>query len=567
MEHESKPLKVVFCWHMHQPEYRSLTSGQYQQPWTYLHAIKDYIDMVAHLEAVPEACAVVNFAPTLLEQISDYAVQVRGYLEQGSPISDPLLAALDAPALPRGSAERANLVRLCLRANEYRLIERYPDYRRLAERAKLLEGHPELITYFSDQFLIDLIIWYHLAWIGETVRRQDKRIKKLMKRRVNFAPADRRFLLEIIADLLEQVIPRYKRLAERGQIELSVTPYAHPIVPLMLSLQSARESIPEAPLPESSDYPGGAQRARWHIEEGKRVFKQHFGFEPKGCWPSEGGISDGTLQILNEAGFTWTATGETVLVNSRIMADKKTGGEKKNWLHRPYRLVDTELDCYFRDDGLSDLIGFTYADWHADDAVANLMHHLENIHASSKKDAVVSIIMDGENAWETYFENGYYFLRALYRKLSDHPNIELTTFSRCASECESKGSLPAVVAGSWVYGTFSTWIGEKDKNRAWDMLCEAKLVFDQVIGENRLDEKRLTQLERQLAICEGSDWFWWFGDYNPAEAVQDFERLYREHLVNLYQLMSKTPPDYLFESFSYGGGSPQTGGVMRRGQE
>jgi alpha-amylase/alpha-mannosidase (GH57 family) len=224
---------------------------------------------------------------------------------------------------------------------------------------------------------------------------------------------------------------------------------------------------------------------------------------------------------------------------------------------------------FFRDDGLSDLIGFTYSDWHADDAVANLIKHLENIAAACQHEPnrLVSIILDGENAWEYYPENGYYFLHALYSKLASHPSLELTTYSECLQQHCEVSTLSHVVAGSWVYGTFSTWIGEPDKNRGWDMLGDAKHAFDASVAAGQLDERHRRLAEEQLAICEGSDWFWWFGDYNPAESVRDFEHLYRLHLSNLYQILGAEPPAYLSEVFTHGSGTPAMGGTMRKGQE
>jgi len=312
-------------------------------------------------------------------------------------------------------------------------------------------------------------------------------------------------------------------------------------------------------------YPDGDVRVRWHLREGLVAFEKQFGFRPAGCWPSEGGVSEATLRLLGESGFRWAASGETVLANSLHGAGHAPHSLKAAWLYHPYQVGDNSVACFFRDDGLSDLIGFTYATWHADDAVANLVHHLEEIADACRghDDRVVSIIMDGENAWEHYPENGYYFLGALYRRLSEHPRIELTTFSRYL-ESHRPAPLRSLTAGSWVYGTFSTWIGDVDKNRGWDMLGDAKRVFDQVAPT--LAPVQRAAAERQLAVCEGSDWFWWFGDYNPEEAVSDFERLYRQHLTNLYQLLHVEPPEYLAHAFTRGGGNPVHGGTMRHGQ-
>ncbi len=558
-------LKVVLCWHMHQPQYRDLVSGTYQLPWTYLHAIKDYVDMAAHLEGVPRARAVINFAPLLLEQIEDYARQVEGFLTNSLAIRDPLLAALVSPTLPPTEEQRMTLIKACLRANETRMINRYPAYRNLADVAALLMPRPEATHYLSNQFLADLLVWYHLAWLGETVRRGDVRVKRLLDKGFGYTLHDRRELLTVIGELLSKVIPRYKQLAERGQVELSVTPYAHPILPLLLDFKCAHDAMPGAPLPLLQQYPGGEERTRWHIREGIETFRRHFGFVPAGCWPSEGAMSTASLKLLTEAGFRWAASGENVLRNSLIRSGHADHRVKEAWLYRLYSVADSGMNCFFRDDGLSDLIGFNYATWHGDDAVNNLMHHLENIAhcCRAHPEHVVSIIMDGENAWEHYPENAYHFLHALYRRLSEHPKIELTTFSNCLKTVPAK-SLRVLSAGSWVYGTLSTWIGELDKNRGWDMLGDAKRAFDATAA--RLNAEQLDRARRQLAVCEGSDWFWWFGGDNPVATVADFERLYRQHLTNLYQLIGAEPPEYLAQVFTRGGGAPVHGGAMRPGQ-
>ena len=566
---DKKRLRVVLCWHMHQPEYRDLISGEYQLPWTYLHAIKDYVDMAAHLESIPAARAVVNFAPVLLDQINEYASQLHGYLKDAAALRDPLLAALDEPALPVRGEQRLDLMKSCLRANKERLIDPYPAYQRLALMAEWLEDKPDAIMYLGEQFLGDLLVWYHLAWMGETVRRRDVRVKRLIDKETGFSLHDRRELLEVISDLVGGVIARYRALAERGQVELSVNPYAHPIVPLLLDLSSAREAMSDVPLPQLSEYPGGEERVRWHIQEGLSTFERYFGFRPAGCWPSEGSVSRATLKLLAETGFRWAASGGSVLHNSLKASGMVTDATREQRSYRPYRVEDGgDIACFFRDDGLSDLIGFTYATWHGDDAVNNLIHHLETIADACDDDGdyLVPIILDGENAWEYYPNNGYYLLSTLYTRLSSHPRLQLTTFSDYLREGGQISTMPRLVAGSWVYGTFSTWIGDKDKNRAWEILGDAKQAFDRAVSKGYLVGELREAAERQLAVCEGSDWFWWFGDYNPSGTVRDFERLYRLHLANLYQMIGEQPPAYLTQTISQGGGSPQHGGTMRSGQ-
>jgi alpha-amylase/alpha-mannosidase (GH57 family) len=429
--------------------------------------------------------------------------------------------------------------------------------------AEWYESHPDTLIYASNQFLADLMVWYHLSWMAETVRRTDIRIQQLQDKAHNFNLHERRQLLQIILEQMQSLVPRYLELAARGQVELCMSPYAHPIVPLLLDMESALESMPGAHLPISTDYPGGEARAHWHLQKGLETFERTFGHKPAGLWPSEGGLSQQTLALVAEHGFSWVASGGKVLHNSH---DAKS----KSCSHRVYRFGDIPLDCFFRDDGLSDLIGFSYSDWHAPDAVANLVGHMENIAdvCPDRDHCLITIILDGENAWEYYPENGYHFLHQLYCALAEHPRLQLTTFGQFLEE---KSPQPEhedkLVAGSWVYGTFSTWIGEPEKNRGWEILVEAKRTFDEQVAAGTLTAEEVRAAEKQLAICEGSDWFWWFGDYNPAGTVGQFDQLYRMHLANLYQLLRVEAPAYLSEVISRGGGQPNRGGVMRQHSE
>lgn len=557
-------LNVVLYWHMHQPEYRDLRNGEYHLPWTYLHTIKDYVDMVSHLENHPQAKAVVNFAPVLLEQIDDYAQQLNEYLNHGKALRDPLLASLADPVMKLGEERRALIVKSCLRANEQRLIKRYSVFRMLAAMGKKALLNKAVLNYYSEQYFADLLVWYHLAWTAETVIENDPRVQALIKKAQHFTMHDRHTLVEVYSEIISGVIGRYKKLAEQGRIELSMTPYAHPIVPLLIDIESAQQAMPDAALPQARHYPGGLERSSWHLQKGIQTFKYYFGFEPAGCWPSEGSISRETVVLCNQLNIKWIASGETVLRHSL----QKSAIEVSDCIHTSYQLQGANIHCFFRDDGLSDLIGFKYSDWHADDAVANLISHLESIaeKCATQDNAIVSIILDGENAWEYYPQNGYHFLSALYDKLSQHPGLNLTTYSDYLQHSVEPTVLSDIVAGSWVYGTFSTWIGEEDKNRAWDMLIEAKQAYDRVMSGSTLTADERRAAEMQLATCESSDWFWWFGEYNSAESVEAFDEQYRLHLSNLYQILKLEPPEYLAHAFSFGSSDAQQSGAMLPGQ-
>lgn len=568
-------MKVVFLWHMHQPDYRNIMTGEYYFPWTYLHALKDYVDMVAHLEAQPKARAVFNFAPILLEQLDDYAQQIALYFSKEEKIKDAVLSSLVEKNLPvAGTPEFIALAKKYLRANRQRMIERFPIFLELADIADALKETSPIANYLNEQFLIDLGFWYHLSWLSETLRRTDYRVQAWQNKGRGFSWQDRLDLVKLIGEEISSIAPRYKALYDKGQIELCMSPYAHPIVPLLLDINSARQAWPDVTLPIATNYAGGEVRSKWHLTQGVKTFEQHFGHKPRGCWPSEGSVSDDTLKLLQEAGFDWAATGDSVLHNSLRHVENKTIAddlaERKACLHRPYNFAGHKVNLFFRDDGLSDLIGFKYATWHSDDAVGDFINHLTNITnaCDNPKNSVISVIMDGENAWEYFPENAYYFLEQLYRRIGEHPQLELTTYSELLDKQKPEPlALPHVVAGSWVYGNFSTWIGDKDKNRGWDMLCEAKLATDHALATKKYSKAEIAQIEKQLSLCEGSDWFWWFGGYNPAQSVSDFEYLYRQHLKNLYHLLKVPEPDYLDLVISIGGGDPATGGVMRQGHE
>lgn len=561
-------LKVVFCWHMHQPDYRDRGTGEFQLPWTYLHGIKDYVDMVGHLENNPQARVVINFAPILLQQIDEYSQQVWRYFHDNTVIKDSLLNALVEPTLPTAQEYRHTLIKSCLRANQQHLIGRFDAYQRLADLGHWLDSHPEEIGYLHSQYFVDLLMWYHLAWLGETVRHDNARVAALIEQGCGYTYQDRRELLTIIGGLLAQLISRYKTLMDHGQIELAMSPYSHSIIPLLIDINCARQAMPDITMPVVASYPGGLERARWHLQQGIDVFKHYFSRKPSGCWLSEGGLSEEAIGLLDEFEFLWTAGGESVLRNSLGSDPHQSCNDKNDFLYRSYRLGGNNTACFFRDDELSDLIGFTYSSWHGDDAVANFTHRLETIaqHPGRENGGVISIILDGENAWEHFPQNAYHFLQGLYQSLVDNPWLELATFSDClSSDQQASATLEHMVAGSWVYGTFSTWIGDTQKNRAWEMLVEAKQSCDRLFASGTLSQQQMELAQYQLAICESSDWFWWFGDYNPADTVSDFERLFRMHLANLYQCLELQPPAYLNEVFTHGGGNPLHGGVMRAG--
>jgi alpha-amylase/alpha-mannosidase (GH57 family) len=514
--------------------------------------------MAAHLERHGSIRATVNLVPVLLDQLEDYARQFASGV-----VLDPLLALLVHPNLDQLSTpERKLALESCFRNNHERMIEPFPAYRLLRQLFTQASGAGDPnCAYLSGQYFADLLTWYHLAWTGESVRRESALVVRLMTKGCGFTLEERKALFDLIGELVGRIVPRYRALAADGRIELTTTPHQHPLAPLLLDLQSARETQPDIALPRESVYPGGRSRVAAHISAAMSAHRERFGHAPLGVWPAEGAISGALLAMLAESGCAWAASSEAVLANS-LRAAGRSAADKSRYLYRPYSVEGMML--LFRDDRLSDLIGFEYAKWHGKDASAHFIAELEMIARAGPEGEtpLVSVMLDGENAWEYFPYNGYYFLQDLYAALEQHPSIRTLTPSS-ARERRAE-PLERVVTGSWVYGNLSTWIGSADKNRAWELLCAAKRSFDLVTASGRLTAAQSASAEQRLAVCEASDWFWWFGDYNPTHAVASFDTLYRRNLAALYRLLGLDPPLELSAPISRGGGDPEVGGAMRR---
>ncbi|HEY8118943.1 MAG TPA: glycoside hydrolase family 57 protein, partial [Methylophilaceae bacterium] len=408
-------LYLNLYWHMHQPDYRDLLTSEYVLPWTYLHAIKDYTDMAHHLEENPAARVTFNFVPVLLDQLEDYAQQFKL-----GELRDPLLALLAERDLDDVSPEQRSLIiDSCFKSHHEKMLAPFAQYQRLYNIYHALETQGQTAScYLSGQYLSDLLVWYHLAWTGESIRRSNKLVQSLMEKGSGYTLKDRSELFKLIAELISGLIPRYKKLQQNNQIEISTTPYHHPILPLLLDFKSTRDAMPYAPLPSCGQYPGGRQRASAHIESALDSHSKRFGMRPAGMWPAEGAVSYSALSLMAEHDVEWAATGEGVLANSLYKSsDSLELPPRHEYLYKPYKLTNGTHDiiCFFRDDRLSDKIGFEYSKVHANEAVADFVHSLEAIHQAntSQKNLVVSVILDGENAWEYYPYNGYYFLNEL----------------------------------------------------------------------------------------------------------------------------------------------------------
>ena len=546
---------LAFLWHMHQPDYRHPDSGEFLLPWAFLHAIKDYTDMAAHLERHPGIRCTVNFVPVLLDQVEDYVDQFAT-----GQWRDPLLVIASQPEpLHLSEQQRDWLLDFGFRCHAPTMLEPFAPYRRLRDLLDFVRSHDgNNLNYLAGQYYADLVTWYLLAWSGESLRRSGGVVAQLMAKGGNFTFADRQALLGELGEVVKGLIPRYRALAETGRVELSCTPATHPLAPLLLDFQSAREAWPDCPLPAAPVYPGGRSRVAAHLQAACDSHQRRFGQAPTGLWPAEGALSEPFLAQIAASGFQWTASSHGVLRHSA------GDSARTSCAWQAPADIEGDLTLFFRNEQLSDLIGFEYSKWHGRDAAQHFMTEVKALHLQDA-DNLIPVFLDGENAWEYYPYNAWYFFNDLYDAIERTPAIRTVTLSEaCATQRERRRQLPKLTAGSWVYGTLSTWIGHADKNRAWEMLCDVKQAADRALDSNRLDAAGRNEVLRRLAICESSDWFWWLGDYNSPQSVASFDALFRENLQALYTLLELPLPAGVTHPISHGGGQPESGGTMRR---
>ena len=542
-------LRVIFLWHQHQPFYKDLVTGEYRLPWTRLHALKDYFGMVKLLEEFPGVHQTFNLVPSLMHQIQDYA--------SGSA-HDPFLRVAAKPAGELTDSERKFALQYLFQANPTHVIGRYPRYRELMDRYLEQGALPErAVSFFAAQDLTDLQVLSQVAWFDEFFLEEPD-VVELVKKGRGYSLEDQSFVIARERELLGRVLPAHAEAAKRGSIEISTSPFYHPILPLVCDTNAGGISTPGLPLPQNRfRHP---EDAREQIVRGLDLHEKVFGVRPVGMWPSEGSVSEEAIQIAQSVGIQWMATDEGVLGRSSGVFFSRDGqgrmpfplAEKLYNIHR-FDNGTAAMHMVFRDHTISDLIGFVYSGMPPADAAAHL---LRSIQESARpvleqgRDAVVSVILDGENAWEYYPKSGREFLRRFYDMLQSDPGVEPVTISEAIARHKNFGQLSSLVPGSWINANFNVWIGAPEDNRAWDYLYEAREFFSKNSSHASEEQRKLAQEE--LLIAEGSDWNWWYGPEHHSANDRDFDELYRKHLSNVYQALGAAPPDYLAQPISGG---------------
>ena len=518
-------INLCFLWHMHQPFYKDLVSGEYRLPWTRMHALKDYYGMVKILEEFPQIKQTFNLVPSMMVQVEEYA---------SGEARDPFLALALKPAEQLTPDEQAFLLKNFFMANPARMIYRYPRYGELYNAFRAQESVERMRGVFGPQEFRDLQMLSQLAWFDEEFQDNDEEVRALITKGRGYSLEDQALMGAKQREIVGLVIPQYKKLAASGQIEISTTPFYHPILPLLCDSDIATISHPFVPLPPRFCYP---QDARLQLEMARDYITETFGVAPVGLWPSEGSVSDQVLQIAASVGFQWAATDNGVL--DRTLRQAAT----PDVTYRPYNWSQQgkQMKMIFRDHLLSDLIGFVYSGMNSAAAAQDFLNRIEtNCRGilASGRDALVPIILDGENAWEYFEKSGRPFFRELYSRIQDNCNMEAITV-REAFERIPAEPLDHIFPGSWISANFDIWIGAEEDNKSWRLLLDARQAYDNAVD---VPEDRRKQAHTELMISEGSDWNWWYGPEHDSANRIEFDQIYREHLANVYKALGIPPP-------------------------
>jgi alpha-amylase/alpha-mannosidase (GH57 family) len=527
-------VKLALLWHMHQPYYEDLATGEHILPWVRLHAIKDYWGMVAMLEAFPRVHVTFNLVPSLVAQVQAFADDHARdrHLELG------LKAARDLT-----EDEARCMVANGFHAEYWRMIAPYP---RFAELHALREQRQS----FSVEDLIDLQVWHKLTWMDPDLLLCDERLRALVEKGRDFSERDKSLLRAVELELLGRVVPAYRAASDRGQVELATSPFYHPILPLLCDSDAHLRAHPDAARPGKRF--ARPEDARAQIDRAIAFHEQTFGRRPTGMWPPEGSVSDEAVALMAQAGMTWIATDQDILSRSLNIALPRDGSghaERPDLLYRPYRLGADGPAAFFRDHVLSDRIGFHYQSW---DAAAAADDFIERVREAGRRftatsggeEGTVAVILDGENAWEHFAGGGRPFLRALYGRLEAATDIQAVTMTEASAGATRV--LPSVFPGSWINADFYIWIGHRDDHRAWTQLAALRSVYDDR-APSVPPEARARAFE-EILIAEGSDWFWWYGDDHSSDHDRDFDDLFRRHLRNAYVALGLPVPDELHVS-------------------
>ena len=543
---------VAILWHQHQPYYKNVKTGLYVMPWLRLHAVKDYYGMAALLEERAEVKCTINFVPSALLQIRDYVE---------NKAQDDNLILSRKPAADLTDEDKTFIVKYFFMANYDQMIAPYPRFRELHQKARPGDTDKRgALRRLVPKDWLDLQVWSNLAWFHPISFERMPELCQLVEKGRGFTEEEKRYVLDTQLAVMAQVIPLHKKLQDRGQVEVSTTPFYHPILPLLCDPTCAKVAMPWATMAKS--WMKLPEDARTQIERAVRYYEGCFGVKPRGMWPSEGSVSEGMLPLVAEQGIRWMATDEEVLAQSIGTGIHRSAlGEVSNpdVLYKPYLAgaEGREVAMVFRDHVLSDQIGFHYQDRPAEQAVDDLVGRLERIaDRSGAMRPLVSIILDGENAWEFYKNQGVDFLRGLYRRLERHPRLRTARMEEATKPANTLDRIARLFPGSWINHNFAIWIGHSEDVAAWELVYQTRKWLVEKTAGRPAGDPAVARAWEGIYAAEGSDWYWWYGDDHVTAQIEEFDTLFRTHLKSVYEALGETPPLIL--------DSPVTRAVTRR---
>jgi alpha-amylase/alpha-mannosidase (GH57 family) len=517
---------------MHQPFYLDRMTGEISMPWVRLHATKGYYDMISLLEDFPKIKATFNLVPSLITQLFAYL--------SGSA-KDLHYEYTLIPAEELTLEQRKFVLREFFQANWETMIRPNRRYWELINERGLHLPPGQLddqtVAKFNTQAFRDIQVWFNLAWFGYRSREKYPAIAELMHKGGYFSEDDKREVLSIQMQVIRDLIPLYRRMQDEGRVELTTSPFYHPILPLLCDSEFAWRSMPGAKLPGRFKHPEDAQE---QINKAVAYHAEIFQRPPKGMWPSEGSVCPEIIPMMSQAGIKWIATDEAILGQTLHASNIY------DHLYRPYRakFQGSEVNIIFRDRVLSDLISFGYSRNKPEEASSDLLHRLHRIaenHGRFGNQTLVSVILDGENAWEYYPCGGRDFLKRVYERLSVDQSLRTVTVSEFLEQNPPKYVLENLYSGSWIGHNFDIWIGEYEENSAWDCLKRTRTFLNKE-DKNHKANPNLSQAWDSLYAAEGSDWFWWYGPDFSTDNDAEFDRLFRVHLQNVYKALNEEVP-------------------------
>jgi len=539
-------VNLAVLWHMHQPQYRDPETGLYVLPWTRLHATKDYYGMVKLFEEFPSLHATFNMVPSLCMQLEEYA---------SGTFNEPWFALAFKKTENLTRDDKSELLGRAFQVNHERLMSRWPRFVELYEWSRPAAGAQALITFTARDWR-DLQVLSQLAWMEEEWFTKDAVVSRLATRGKDFAEKDKEALKAKQLELIALVLPAYREAAARGQIEISTTPFYHPILPLLCDSDIARVANPSTPIPRRAFR--RPEDAREQLRRAKEYHERVFGKNPVGLWPSEGSVSDQALAIAAEEGFQWFGTDEGVLgrtLNVGFFRDSSGMAANAEKLYQPWRLqmASTGITGLFRDHHLSDLVGFVYSRMDGKAAAADLHGRLRHIGETVKgpNPLTVCLFLDGENAWEYYPGNGREFLREFYRRISDDQDFRALTASETIAAAGDIPTTGGIFPASWINANFDVWIGHQEDVTAWDLLWDAREAYAHAVEarakgwSDPVTDAGMAEAQESLLAAEGSDWCWWYGPEHSTANDAEFDALFRKHLTGIYLALGQVAPEEL----------------------